>query len=149
MIRCRDLKNVSLCHTHLVDGMLSVWLCELPSVATFLTWCSALMQPARRKSTKSPLRSANAADAGALGHGMEHGSDVHHASTLTPQPQTAIHLRVRVPPLRTYSQYRHDIWCEVCAGLPVRRRDRTKWVWDRPIACLWSVSSHLHHVSKY
>ena len=58
------------------------------------------MQLAHGESTKSPLRSANAADAGALGHQMEHGSDIHHtchhASMLAPQPQAAIHLQ---PPL--------------------------------------------------
>ena len=48
------------------------------------------------ESTKSPLQSANAADAGALGHQMEHSSGVHHASMLTPQPQAASHLQ---PPL--------------------------------------------------
>ena len=53
-------------------------------------------QPAHDESTKSPLRSANAADAGALGHQMEHASDIHHASTLAPQPQAAIDLQ---PPL--------------------------------------------------
>ena len=45
------------------------------------------MQPAHRKSIKSPPRSANAAAAGALGHRMEHSSDIHHANTLTPQPR--------------------------------------------------------------
>ena len=53
-------------------------------------------QPAHSESTKSPLQSANAADAGALGHQMEHGSDIHHASTLAPQPQAVIDLQ---PPL--------------------------------------------------
>ena len=54
------------------------------------------MQPAHGESTKSPLQSANAADAGALGHQMEHGSNIHHASTLAPQPQADIDLQ---PPL--------------------------------------------------
>ena len=53
-------------------------------------------QPAHGESTNAPLQSANAKDAGALGHQMEHSSGVHHASTLTPQPHAAIHLQ---PPL--------------------------------------------------
>ena len=50
-------------------------------------------QPAHGESTKSPLRSADAADAGALGHRMEHNIDIHHGSALAPQPQAAIHLQ--------------------------------------------------------
>jgi len=99
-------------------------------IAHTSSWKMAIlppMQPARRKSTKSPLRSANAADAGALGHRMEHGSDVHHASTLTPQPQAAIHLQppfARKPEvkIRCVLAGRHSplaIW----STLPARRVD--------------------------
>ena len=54
------------------------------------------MQPAHGESTKSPLQSANAADAGAPGHQMKHSSAIHHASALAPQPQADIDLQ---PPL--------------------------------------------------
>ena len=76
------------------------------------------MQPAHGESTKSPLQSANAADAGALRHRMEYGSDVHHASTLTPQPQAAIHLQ---PP---FARKPAECWFEwVSASAAV-----TRWV---------------------
>lgn len=48
----------------------------------------------------------------------------------------------------THSQYRHEIWCELRARVPEHHRDRTKWARDRPLACWWSVWSHLNHFSK-
>jgi hypothetical protein len=47
-------------------------------------------QPAHGESTKSPLKSANVANDGALGNRNEHGDGVHHGSALTPQPLAAI-----------------------------------------------------------
>ena len=47
-------------------------------------------QPAHGESTKSPLRSANATNAGALRHGMERSNGVRRDSALTPQPRAAI-----------------------------------------------------------
>ena len=39
--------------------------------------------------------------------------------------------------------------CENKPVGPVIARNRSKWVRDRPLVCLWCVWSHFHHASKY
>ena len=71
--------------------------CQSASVIAYTARCPTAFKPACQpvhgESSKSPLRSANASNAGALGHSMEHMDDIHHASALKPHQRAATHLQ--------------------------------------------------------
>ena len=87
------MRHCSMRFSPSTQGTLPATPASHSPIAHTVRWKLAILlppQPAHGESTKSLLRSANAANAGSLGNGIEHGEGVDHGSALTPQPQAAI-----------------------------------------------------------